>query len=202
MIGYSDAVNHALAFAAKHHDQEVRKGTRAPYLTAAPSVAVILARYDQDDATLVTAIVHDAVEDFVRDGYTREMLTNRVADKFGAGVLEGALSIVERRADDEGVELFPEERKNDLIARLPQASERARWALAAQHVHEASTILANLRRTEFPESVWGRYAAGRAGTLHWLASMARGLRDAGFDAPILGELERAVAELQRAAGSE
>src|SRR6516162_10235109 len=125
MNGYSDAVNHALAFAAKHHDQEVRKGTRAPYLTAAPSVAVILARYDQDDATIVTAIVHDAVEDFVRDGYTREMLTNRVADKFGAGVLEGALSIVERRADDEGVELFPEERKDDLIARLPQASAPA-----------------------------------------------------------------------------
>ena len=31
--GYSDRINHALAFAAKHHDQQVRKGTRLPYLT-------------------------------------------------------------------------------------------------------------------------------------------------------------------------
>ena len=200
MSGYSDAVNHALAFAAKHHDQEVRKGTRLPYLTAAPSVAVILARYGQDDETLVTGILHDAVEDFVRDGYTRELLVNRVADKFGAGVLDAALSIVERRADDQGVELFPEERKEDLLARLTRASEGARWVLAAHHVHAASTILASLRRTQFPESVWGRYAAGRAGTLHWFDAVARALRAAGFDAPIMGELERVVAQLQHAAG--
>ena len=31
--GYSDRINHALAFAAKHHDRQVRKGTRLPYLT-------------------------------------------------------------------------------------------------------------------------------------------------------------------------
>jgi len=199
MIGYSDAVNHALAFAAKHHDQEVRKGTRAPYLTAAPSVAVILARYGQDDETLVTGIVYDAVEDFVRDGYTREMLSNRVGDKFGAEVLSAALSIVERRADDEGVELFPEERKADLLARLAGATVRARWALAAHSVHFVSTLLANLRRTEFPESVWGRYSAGRDGTLRWFVEVCAALRATGFDAPILAELEAAVAELQRAA---
>ena len=27
--GYSDRINHALAFAAKHHDRQVRKGNRA-----------------------------------------------------------------------------------------------------------------------------------------------------------------------------
>ena len=56
MAGYSDPINHAFAFAAKHHDQQVRKGTRYPYLTAAPNLAVILARYAQDDATLVAGI--------------------------------------------------------------------------------------------------------------------------------------------------
>src|SRR6478672_4460651 len=47
--GYSDRINHALAFAAKHHDQEVRKGTRLPYVTRPANVAIILARYDQDE---------------------------------------------------------------------------------------------------------------------------------------------------------
>ncbi len=61
MAGYSDPINHAFAFAAKHHDQQVRKGTRYPYLTAAPNLAVILARYDQDDPTLVAGILHDGV---------------------------------------------------------------------------------------------------------------------------------------------
>ena len=32
MRGYSDPINHAFAFAAKHHDRQVRKGTKLPYL--------------------------------------------------------------------------------------------------------------------------------------------------------------------------
>jgi (p)ppGpp synthase/HD superfamily hydrolase len=46
--GYSDRINHAFAFAAKHHYRQVRKGTRLPYLTHPANVAVILTRYGQD----------------------------------------------------------------------------------------------------------------------------------------------------------
>jgi (p)ppGpp synthase/HD superfamily hydrolase len=197
MHGYSDAINHAFAFAAKHHDQEARKGLRLPYLTAAPNVALILARYGQDEETVVTGIVHDAVEDFVRDGYTADMLHSRVGEKFGAAVLATALSIVERRTDNDGVELSPAERKEDVLARLGAASARARWVVAAESVHAASTLLATLRRTEFPESVWGRFTAGRDGTIGWYRDVHRHLRDAGFDQPIMSELDDAVRELER-----
>jgi len=44
MRGYSDRINHALAFAAKHHDRQVRRGTRLPYLTHPANVAVSLTR--------------------------------------------------------------------------------------------------------------------------------------------------------------
>jgi (p)ppGpp synthase/HD superfamily hydrolase len=76
--GYSDRVNHAFAFAAKHHDRQVRKGTRLPYLTHPANVAVILTRYDQDEHTIVSGILHDVIEDCVRDGYTRDMLEQRI----------------------------------------------------------------------------------------------------------------------------
>ena len=33
MTGYSDRLNHAFAYAAKHHDRQVRKGARAPFRT-------------------------------------------------------------------------------------------------------------------------------------------------------------------------
>ncbi len=196
MLGYSDAINHAFAFATKHHDQETRKGTRLPYLIAAPNVAVILARYGQDEETIVSAIVLDAVEDFVRDGYTPDMLRSRIAEKFGPGVQATALSIIERRTDDDGVELSPPERKEDQLRRLASASPRAHWVVAAVSVHLASTLLANLRRTEFPESVWGRFAAGRAGTINWYAEVARRLRAAGFATPIMSELDAVVRELE------
>src|SRR5690242_7298261 len=74
ITGYSDRINHALAFAAKHHDQQVRKGTRLPYLTHPANVAIILTRYGQDEQTIVAGILHDVIEDCVREAFTREML--------------------------------------------------------------------------------------------------------------------------------
>ena len=61
--GYSDRINHALAFAAKHHDQQVRKGTRHPYLTHPATVAIILTRYGQDEETIVAGILHSSIAD-------------------------------------------------------------------------------------------------------------------------------------------
>jgi (p)ppGpp synthase/HD superfamily hydrolase len=193
ITGYSDRINHAFAFAAKHHDQQVRKGTRLPYLTHPANVAVILTRYGQDEDTVIAGILHDVIEDCVRDGYTREALAQRISDKFGAGVLETVFAVTERRFDDEGVELSWEERKDDYVRRLAAASDKARWVCAADKVHNGSAILADLRRTAFPESVWSRVTAGREGTIRWYRRVYDRLAECGFDAPIMQEL-RAVTE--------
>src|SRR5256885_16902539 len=96
IIGYSDRLNHALAFAAKHHDQQVRKGTRLPYITHPANVAIILTRYGRDDQTVVAGILHDVIEDCVREAFTRDMLEGRVGDKFGIGVLATGRSLTHR----------------------------------------------------------------------------------------------------------
>src|SRR5829696_8430671 len=145
--GYSDRINHAFAFAAKHHDQQVRKGTRAPYLTHPANVAVVLTRYGRDDQTVVSGILHDVIEDCVRQAFTREMLEQRIGDKFGPEVLETVLSVTQRRLDDDGVELSHDDRRDDYLQRLAGASEMARWVCAADKLHNAGTILADLRRT-------------------------------------------------------
>jgi (p)ppGpp synthase/HD superfamily hydrolase len=202
MAGYSDPINHAFAFAAKHHDQQVRKGTRYPYLTAAPNLAVILARYGQDDPTLVAGILHDVVEDFVRDGYTAEMLDRRVGDKFGKPVLQTVLAVIERRYDDEGTELAHLERKDDLLDRLARADDRARWITAADHLQSGGTLLADLRRTDFPEAVWSRFTSGREATIRWYRRLHDRLEEVGFRYPIMDELHDVVRSLEHYAGEE
>lgn len=200
VTGYSDVINHAFAFAAKHHDRQVRKGTKLPYLTHPANVAVILTRYGCDNDTVVAGILHDVVEDCVRDGYTRAMLEQRIGDKFGPNVLDTVLGVTYRRHDDEGVELSAEERKSDYLDRLSEANEEARWVCAADKVHNASSIIADLRRTIDPETVWNRFGGGKASTAGWYRQVYDRLREVGFDAPIMAELDAVSGELQKLAG--
>lgn len=198
VTGYSDRINHAFAFAAKHHDQQVRKGTRLPYLTQPANVAVILTRYGRDEDTVVAGILHDTVADVVRDGWSGEMISERIGRKFGDEALALLLSVVERRVDDDGVELAPDDRKADVLVRLASASDAARWVCAADKVHGAWTLVHDLARTTFPETVWGRFSAGRDGTVRWYRQVCDRLRAVGFGAPIVDELEEATRRLEGA----
>jgi (p)ppGpp synthase/HD superfamily hydrolase len=200
VTGYSDKINHALAFAAKHHDRQVRKGTKLPYLTHPANVAVILTRYACDDDTVVSGILHDVIEDCVREGYTREMLEQRIGDKFGAKVLDTVLAVTYRKQDDDGVELSGDDRKADYLERLSGASEEARWVSAADKIHNASSIISDLRRTVDTETIWSRFGGGRAGTSRWYRQVYERLRELGFNAPIMEELDNVSGELQKLAG--
>lgn len=198
IVGYSDRINHALAFAAKHHDRQVRKGTRLPYLTHPANVAIILTRYGRDESTVVAGILHDVIEDCVREDYSRRDLEQRIAEKFGDDVLQSVLSVTHRRKDDEGMEFSTEERKADYLERLAQAGESARWVCAADKVHNIRSIVTDLRRTIDPDTVWARFAVGREGTVRWYRAVHDRLAALGFDAAIMTELQAAVDELERA----
>lgn len=200
ITGYSDRINHALAFAAKHHDQQVRKGTRAPYVTHPANVAIILTRYGRDDQVIVAGILHDVVEDCVREGYTADKLDRRMADKFGSEVLETLLMVTHRKVDDAGVELSAEERRADFLERLNGANDAARWVCAADRLHDASSILADLRRTIDPDTVWGRYSSGKSATVHDYRRTYDRLAEVGFAGEIMRELGDVISELERWAG--
>jgi (p)ppGpp synthase/HD superfamily hydrolase len=196
ITGYSDRINHALAFAAKHHDQQVRKGTRLPYLTRPANVAIILARYSQDDQTIVAGILHDVVEDCIRDAYSTSMLEQRIGDKFGRDALDTALAVTPRRVDDDGIELSHDDRRDDYLGRLSEASESARWVCAADELHNANSVLTDLRRTIDPDSVWTRFTGGKGATIRWHRRVYDRLIELGFCGDIMRELGVAVVALE------
>lgn len=198
MLGYSDRINHALAFAAKHHDQQVRKGTRLPYVTRAPNVAVILTRYACDETTVVSGILQDVVDDYLRDGWTRAMLDARLGEKFGADVLDITVAAARRRLDDDGNEFDREERNIDYLERLGAAPDASRWVCAADHVHWGNALLADLRRTVDAPAVWTRQPGGREAVVSWFQVVHDRLVAVGFDAPIMGELGETVRALAAA----
>ncbi len=198
MRGYSDRINHALAFAAKHHDRQVRKGLRMPYVTHAANVAVILTHYGCDESVVVAGILHDVIEDCVRDGFTSEDLADRIGAKFGDDVLQMVLSVARRRLDDDGVEMSKDDVRADCLARLATASDSARWVCAAHNLHNAGSILADLVRTIEPTTVWNRGGAGRDGTLQWYRAVHDRLQAVDYAAPIMDELGDMVTQLDAA----
>jgi (p)ppGpp synthase/HD superfamily hydrolase len=125
------------------------------------------------------------------------MLDQRIADKFGTEVLETVLAVTNRQVDEEGIELSSEERKDDYLARLAAASTSARWVCAADKIHNGSSILADLKRTLDPDTVWSRFAVGRVGTVRWYRRVYERLREVGFDAPIMGELRDVAEQLEK-----
>jgi (p)ppGpp synthase/HD superfamily hydrolase len=201
VTGYSDRINHALAYAAKHHDRQVRKGTRLPYLTHPANVAIILTRYQRDETSVVAGILQDVVEDCVRDAYTAEMLEQRIGDKFGQDVLATVLAVTTRRLGDDGTELAHDERRDDYLERLADAPESARWVCAADKLHKTCSILSDLRRTIEPDSVWNRFTGGRDSKVRWYRRVYERLKGVGFTGEIMPEFEAAVTELEAAAAA-
>jgi (p)ppGpp synthase/HD superfamily hydrolase len=201
VVGYSDRIHHALAFAAKHNDRQVHKGTRQPFRTHAANLAIILTRYGRDDDTIIAGILQDVVADCVEERFSPEMLEQRIGDKFGRDVLASIVSITLRRVDQTGVDFSHEERRDDLLDRLAMADDRARWVVTADALYSVGSTLANLRRTIDANSVWSQLPLGREGTTRWYRSLCDRLRAVGFVEPIVDELSRAVDELTtRSAG--
>ncbi|HVE78659.1 MAG TPA: hypothetical protein VNA89_07350, partial [Gemmatimonadaceae bacterium] len=79
---------------------------------------------------------------------------------------------------------------------LAGAGPRARWVCAADKLHNGSTILADLRRTQFPETIWGAFKAGREETIRWYRRVYQRLRELGFAEPIMVELHEMVTALE------
>ena len=198
MKGYSDRINHALAFAAKHHDQRVRGGTGSPYSTHSANLAVILTRYGCDEDTVVAGIVLEAVRDYARESFPAEVLRNRIGEKFGGRVLEITLMATERRRSDGGIEFSAEERRAEWLARLGAASTEGQVLATADALHGAGTLLADLRRTVDAQSVWVRVAGGRHAALEGYQRLHDRLREAGFQSPVLDELRETISALTAA----
>ena len=67
MLGYSDRINHAFAFAAKYHGAVAPPDAGMDYVAHPANVAIILARYGCEQATIVAGILHHVLEEATPD---------------------------------------------------------------------------------------------------------------------------------------
>jgi GTP pyrophosphokinase len=181
----------ALAFAARLHGGQVRKGTPIPYVAHLLAVAGLVIEHGGDEDEAIAALLHDAVED-QGGAHARDMIRRL----FG----ERVLAIVEGCTDADVLPKPPwRARKEAYLAHLPEASASVRLVSAADKVHNVRAIVFDLRR--LGDSLWGRFNGGREGTLWYYRALVDRFAASG-PADLAAELRRAVEEMERLARDE
>src|SRR3954469_5363726 len=59
----SERFDEALPFASRHHREQLRKGSRVPYMTHLMSVSALVMEHGGSEDQAIAALLHDAVED-------------------------------------------------------------------------------------------------------------------------------------------
>jgi len=190
-MAYSSRFETALAFAARLHADQVRKGSGIPYISHLLAVAAISIEFGANEDEAIAALLHDAVED--QGGVPTEEMIRRLFGPVVAAIVRGC-------TDADTIPKPPwRARKEAYIAHLKGASPSVRLVSAADKLHNARTILSDYQR--MGESVWELFKGGREGTLWYYRTLANEFRQLG-PLPLARELDLVVTELERAAGTK
>lgn len=193
MHGYSDRINHAFAFAAKHRRSPRPQGPGMVHVAHPANVAVILTSFGCDEATIVAGILHHVLEN-ARPG-TRPELEQKIGAKFGPVVLAVACDAVEPGVAGEQPWRSA---KSEYLASLTTAEPRALDICVADELHCCGSAISALGRygREYRESV---IRASADDALWWYRSLLDQLAErADWQRPeMLADLRRQSAELVR-----
>jgi (p)ppGpp synthase/HD superfamily hydrolase len=185
---YGEKFEEALTYAARLHRDQTRKATGIPYVTHLLAVAAIVGENGGTEDEVVAALLHDAPED--QGGETR---LAEIRERFGAEVAD----IVAGNSDTYQEPKPPwRGRKERYVAHVARAPHSVRLVSAADKLHNARSVLADLRC--LGEDLWPRFNGGREGTLWYYRALVEAFRSAGSN-PVVEELDRVVGELERLA---
>jgi (p)ppGpp synthase/HD superfamily hydrolase len=176
----------AFSYANELHQEQLRKGTQAPYLSHLMAVASLVLEHGGDEDMAIAALLHDAVED--QGG---KPILEEIQRRFGARVAE----MVDSCTDAYVLPKPPwKERKVTYIAHLGEATPEARVISNCDKLHNARSLLSDYR--ERGETLWELFRGGKDGTLWYYRSLVTKFRKHGSHPGLVEELDRVVTELE------
>ncbi len=140
----------AMVYAARLHAKQLRKGTRVPYVAHLLATASIALEHGATEDEAIAALLHDAVED---QGGQKTL--SAIRRRFGEAVADIVLGC----SDTDRVPKPPwRARKEAYLRHLRRATRSVRLVSAADKLHNARSIVADLR--ERGTAAWNRFNAG------------------------------------------
>ena len=194
--GYSDPIDHAFAFLAKHRS-EPTAGYGSAVANRAANLAVTLARYGCDEATIVAGILLGLMDTDSSAG--ARSMAEKVNEKFGPAVMVGVRDAAEPRFDPQGRRRSWRATKQEQLVGLLEADPRALDIVTATEIHWCGSSLTIVRRLG-PEYLPASSHASLGDLEWWHGSLAEVLasRPDWRRRDMLGQLRAASAALVRA----
>jgi GTP pyrophosphokinase len=181
---YGPRFESALAYACAAHYGQRRKGSGAPYVTHPIAVAAIVGQYGGDEEQAIAGLLHDTMEDC---GVKREL----IAARWGERVAD----IVASCTDTTIIPKPPwRARKEAHLVKVRPLSPDTKLVMAADKLHNAQSILSDLRRQSVGDVVWSRFSAERNDVLWYYLAMTEALGH-GWSHELHDELAHAVSLL-------
>lgn len=169
----TDRFDRALMYATHIHGGQVRKGTSIPYIAHLLAVAATVLEYGGDEDLAIAALLHDSVEDQGGRGRLAD-----VRNRFGERVAKIVEACSDSMADTASGEKKRdwEGRKRDYIAHLKGADTDVLHVSLADKVHNARSILRDLRKPDIGAKVWGRFSQPKEKTVWYYQELAKVFR--------------------------
>jgi GTP pyrophosphokinase len=175
----------ALAFTARLHATQPRKGTGIPYIAHLLAVSSLVITHGGDEDEAIAGLLHDAVED--QGGQpTLELIRARFGERVAA-IIDGCT--------DTDVQPKPpwKARKERYLHHLKEASPSVKLVAAADKLDNVRAILADHRTDGV--SIWSRFNAGKTDQQWFYRGCVNAL--AGGAPSLVRELDLAVQDLER-----
>jgi GTP pyrophosphokinase len=184
---YGEKFEAALVYAARLHRDQTRKGGGIPYVNHLLAVAAIVGENGGTEEEVIAALMHDAPED--HGGRAR---LEEIRERFGDEVAEIVAGCTDTYEDPKPAW---QPRKEAYVAHVRTASASVRLVSAADKLHNARAILADLRTSG--EALWGRFTGGKEGTLWYYRALVGAYAAAGTNGVVeeLGEVVRKIESL-------
>lgn len=186
----------ALLYASRHHRDQLRKGSRVPYMTHLMSVSALVLEHGGTEDQAIAALLHDAVEDAPPG--TGGAVLAEIRLRFGGSVAD----LVRACSDGLDAECNRSgtwaERKRPYVAGLAEKPLDALLVTAANKTHNGLCIAADVRR--YGDEFWSTFNASRDELLWYYRSVERAVAERLPAGSITEALHRAVDELLAAAG--
>jgi (p)ppGpp synthase/HD superfamily hydrolase len=165
----TDRFDRALLYATHVHGGQVRKGTSTPYVAHLLAVSATVLEYGGDEELAVAALLHDCVEDQGGSGRLED-IRNRFGERV-ARIVEACSDSLANTAAGERKAHW-KERKEAYIAHMQDVDTDILHVSLADKVHNARSILRDLRKQDVGKNIWFRFSQPKERTLWYYRSLA------------------------------